>query len=144
MFFKAICLVVQAGCVQMFLLLQLLKSLQEEIHVSVKENNHFSVVRAHRAHRMGEQCVGPRDKGDLCVLFNEGVRMPQDPQSFGVCVKGRMLYIRSFWARDCYWYILRVDLGLFLPWRTTQPWQMQIATQGALRIMANGVGQWLL
>lgn len=127
----------------MCLLSQLLKSLQE-IHVSVKENNHFSVVRAHMAHRMGKQCVGSRDKDDLCVLFNEGVRMPQDPQSFGVGVKGRMLYIRNFWARDCSWYSLRVDLGLSLPWRTTQPWQVQIATQGARRIMANGVGQWLL
>lgn len=90
---------------------------------------------------MGKQCVGPRDKGDLCVLLDEGVRMPQDPQSFGVCVKGRMLYIRSIWARDCSWYSLRVDLGLSLPWRRTQPWQMQIATQGVHRIMANGVGQ---
>lgn len=43
--------------------------------------------------------MGPRDKGDLCVLFNEGVRIPQDPQSFGVCVKGRMLYTRSFWGQ---------------------------------------------
>lgn len=32
----------------MCLLSQLLKSLQE-FHVSVKENNHFSVVRAHMA-----------------------------------------------------------------------------------------------
>lgn len=60
MFFKAARLVVQAGCVQMCLLLQLLKSLQEEIHVSLKENNHFSVVGAHRVHRMGEQVCGTK------------------------------------------------------------------------------------
>lgn len=84
MFFKSVWLVVQAECVLLCLLPHLLKNVQEKTPFSVKKNDYFSVVRAHRVHRMGEDYVGPRAKGDLCVLFN--VRMPQDLQRLhGMC-----------------------------------------------------------
>lgn len=86
MFFKAVWLVAHAEYVPLCLLSHLLKSLQEETQFSEKESYCASVVGAHRAPRTGEQYVGPRDKGDPCILFNDGVSLSQDPQSLqGMC-----------------------------------------------------------